>query len=132
MCGEYHHARILTVRAIDKKPCKRMRDPWNIPSGEALDESILRAAADHQPKLVTQILDIVQNDYGKISSNENSAFRQLRRRIKRLCNAGAILRVDLGRQLYAYIAPEARLARDVDEIRSVIMENFEMRSFVGA
>lgn len=74
MCGEYHHARILTVRAIDKKPCKRMRDPWNIPSGEALDESILRAAADHQPKLVTQILDIVQNDYGKISATRTRRF----------------------------------------------------------
>ena len=129
LCGLYHHARILAIRDIDKKLCKRMRDPWEIPSGEALDESILRAQADHVPRLVVQILDLVQNDYGSLGETEASAFRQLRRRIKRLVRAGAILRVDLGRQLYAYIAPDARLARDVDEIRSVIMENFEMRSF---
>ncbi|MGH7684854.1 MAG: hypothetical protein ACREMT_10955 [Vulcanimicrobiaceae bacterium] len=131
ICGSYHHARILALRDIDRKPCKRVRDPWMIPSGEALDESILRCASDRMPRLVTQILDVVQNDYGTIADNEQSAFRQLRRRIKRLVAAGEIVRVDLGKQLYAYVVPDARLANDVDEIRSVIMENFERSPLAG-
>lgn len=124
MCGPFHHRRILTVRAIDPKPTKSCRDPWELPAPEALDESILRATSDRVPRLLVQLAPIVENDFGKIANTEQSTFRQLQRRAKRLCEAGKLLRVDLGKRLYAYLSPDAR-EKDVDAIREQVMENFD-------
>lgn len=126
MCGPFHQARSLAIHGGDSaKPVKCFRDPWLQPSAEALDESILRATSDHKPHLLAQIAPIVENDYGKIAENEASVFRQLQRRIKRLCDAGVLLRVDLGKRLYAYISPNSRMLSDVDAIREQVMESFD-------
>lgn len=125
MCGPFHHRRILTVREIDPKPIKCARDPWTLPAPEALDESILRATSDRVPRILMQLAPIVENDFGRIAPTENSALKQLQRRIKKLCEAGQLLRVDLGKRLYAYLSPDARIAGDVDAIREQVMESFE-------
>lgn len=75
--------------------------------------------------MLCDLVPLVQNDYGKIAENEVSAYRQLQRRIKRLCAAGQLLRVEIGERLFAYLAPDARLASDVDAIRELVMENFD-------
>ncbi len=121
MCGPFHHGRIQTVRGLDEKPSKSFRDPWVLPAPEALDESILRACSDCMPRVLTQLASIVENDYGSLG-NEESGFRRLQRRLKKLCEAGALLQIDLGKRLFAYVSPRAR-SLDVDSIRDVIMDN---------
>ena len=125
MVGPYHHARILNARGRTGKPTKSVRDPWTVPCAEALDESILRATSDKMPRMLAQIAPIVQNDYGRIAENDQSALRQLQRRVKRLCSAGRLLRVEISDRLYAYVAPDARVAKDVDAMRELVMENFD-------
>jgi hypothetical protein len=123
--GPYHHKRILAARGRRTKPTKSLRDPWVVPCAEALDESILRAASDRVPRMLCDLVPLVQNDYGQIAESEVSAYRQMQRRIKRLCSAGCLLRIEIGDRLFAYLAPDARLASDVDAVRELVMENFD-------
>lgn len=124
-CRSYHMKRIHAARGADPKPSKSMRDPWVVSCAEALDESILRAMSDRVPRLLSQIVPIVENDYGKIADNESSKMTQLQRRFRKLCAAGAALRIEIGKRLYAYCLPDARVANDIDSMREIIMENFD-------
>jgi hypothetical protein len=125
MCSVFHRARILTVRGLHEKESKSLRDPWLVPSVEALDESIVRACSDCVPRVLVQLAPLVENDYGSLAPTEDSSFRRLQRRLKKLCEAGSLLQVDLGKRLYAYVSPRSRMARDVDAVRDCIMENFD-------
>lgn len=121
LCGIYHHGRILSVRDFDKKIVKAEKDPWT----DALDESILRVASDHVPRILMQIVPLVENDYGTIAPTEDSAMRKLQRHIAKLCERGALLRVEVTKRLWAYILPNARIATDVDAMREVILDNYD-------
>lgn len=122
ICGIFHHERILRLRSIDSsKPIRSKRDVWKLPSPLALDEAILRSVSTHVPRLLVEIQPLVENDYGSLGRNSDSGMRRLQRRILQLCSTGAIMRVELGKRLFAYLSPKSRLS--LEEIRDQVMDN---------
>lgn len=121
VCGIFHHERILSLRSIDNRPVRSKRDVWELPSPLALDEAILRSVSTHVPRLLVEIQPLVENDYGSLGRNVDSGMRRLQRRILQLCETGAIMRVELGKRLFAYLSPKSRLS--LEEIRDQVMDN---------
>lgn len=124
MCGLYHHKRVLTVRERDGRVFKPLRDPWTSHSSNALDDSILRATSDCVPRTLAQLVPLVEDEYGRIAETDISAFRRMQRHLRRLSDAGQVLQVDLGKRMFAYVAPSARV-RDADAIRERILSELE-------
>jgi hypothetical protein len=60
----------------------------------------------------------VEEDYGECID------RTVARRLARLVKRGHILRIDLGRHLYAYLRPGSSLVNDVDLIREQLEAMF--------
>ena len=63
------------------------------------------------PKPFHVILRDVEEDYGEVNP------RTAQRRLKRLVERGHLLRIDLGRRLYAYLRPGSTMVHDADLMR---------------
>lgn len=92
--------------------------PWIRSAPEALDESITRAVSLTYPRVFTTIAQMVEEDYGSCN------LRTVHRRLKRLVQRGHLLRIDLGKQLYAYLKPGSSLVNDVDLMREQCFDIF--------
>jgi len=92
---------------------------WKRQAPKALDHSIAKATSKTYPRHFDAIMKIVESDYGTCID------RTVHRRLKRLVQRGHILRIDLGRHLYAYLRPGSTLVNDVDLIREQCFDAFE-------
>jgi len=99
------------------------KPPWLLPAREALDESILKAVSDVRPKHFAQIVSDVENDYGTLAENRRSGMRRVHRHLRTLVNMGAVLRIEIGEMLFAYLKPTSRIASDVGFVREQILES---------
>jgi hypothetical protein len=105
---------VVTHRVKRKKPSVSRRLPWRQPAPRALDHSIAKATSKTYPRHFQAILHEVKEDYGDCNS------RTVIRRLGRLVKRGHILRLDLGRSLYAYVRPGSNLANDIELVREQI------------
>lgn len=108
------------------------RAPWTLPAPVALDDAIVRAVSDIQPKNFATLVDDVENDFGSLGHNRQSGMRKLHRRLAQLCDAGRVLKVDVGGMLFAYLKPTSRISRDVEYIREQLREIIHYQSYEAA
>jgi hypothetical protein len=104
---------------------KSKRKPWERPAPKALDHSIVSAVSYVYPKHLDAILRDVEDDYGS-GPTRGALYRAVGRHLAQLVARGQVLRVDLGRQLYAYLRPGSSLVGDVDLIREQIYDLMDM------
>lgn len=91
-------------------------EPWKKSAPRALDHSIAKATSKTYPKPFNMILRDVEDDYGSCNS------RTVQRRLARLVHRGHVLRINLGRRLYAYVRPGSSITTsDIEMMR----EQFE-------
>lgn len=90
---------------------RRAEAPWRKPAPKALDHSIAKSISRTYPKPFHVILRDVEEDYGEVNP------RTAQRRLKRLVERGHLLRIDLGRRLYAYLRPGSTMVHDADLMR---------------
>ncbi len=110
------------VRSRKEPRPRSHRPPWVLPAPIALDESILRAVSDVVPRHFMAIVDLVQNDFGSLGDNEYSGQRRVHRRLRILADVGSVLRIDVGKRMFAYLKPTSRIARDVAFIRDLMRD----------
>lgn len=120
---EIHLAHEVKIRK-ERGP-RSEREPWTMPSPDAIDESIVKAVSDFTPKRFAHLVNDVENDFGSLGENRDSAMRRLHRRIAWLVKQGRILRVDLGDTLCTYLKPTSRLARDVTYLRELVNDTLD-------
>jgi hypothetical protein len=80
-----------------------------------LDHAIAKATSQIYPRHLDAIVRHVHADYGPCTS------RAIQRRLVRLVERGHILRIDLGKQLYAYLRPGSKLVNEIDLMREQIL-----------
>lgn len=114
----------LKAEAKEALASNSKRPPWKRPSSKALDHSIAKAVSKDRPKNLDTILREVQDDYG-LDSTEGALYRNVQRHLAKLVQRGHILRIDLGKRLYAYLRPGSRLVRDVANIRQQLIAETE-------
>lgn len=90
--------------------------PWRRPAPKALDHSIAKAVSKTYPKPFGVLLRDVQYDYGACN------LRTVHRRLRRLVDRGYVLRIALGRRLYAYVRPGSNMVNDIDLMREQIID----------
>jgi hypothetical protein len=115
--NDLHFAHEISTDLLDDDdglPSKSTRPAWQRPASKALDHSIAKATSKTYPKHLDAILRDVQDDYGSCE------YRTVQRHLARLVERGHIIRVDLGRRLYAYLRPGSSLVRDVELMRDQI------------
>jgi hypothetical protein len=112
---ELHLKHKISKIAKERDPSKSRREPWRRSSPAALDHSIEQAISGAYPKAYEAVLRDVEYDYGSCCS------RTVQRHLRRLVERGNILKIDLGRRLYAYVRPDSKLATyDVSFIREQV------------
>src|SRR3990172_3495241 len=99
-------------------PSLAKRPPWRSPAPKALDHSIAKATSRTYPRHFDAILHEVEADYGDCNP------RTVQRGLRKLVERGHILRIDLGRHLYAYVRPGSKLVNDIDLLREQIFDLF--------
>lgn len=119
------------------KPCKEIaprscRAPWKLPAPIALDDAIVRAVSDIQPKNFAVLVDDVENDFGSLGDNRKSGMRRLHRRLRALCEAGRVLKIDVGGTLFAYLKPTSRVSRDVSFLRDQLRDIINYQGYEAA
>lgn len=99
--------------------------PWKRSAPMALDESITNAASVVYPKSFEAIMRDVEGDYGSLarSGDHASSMRTVQRRLRKLVSEGHILRIDLGRRLFAYLKPGSNMTNDLDLMREQLEIN---------
>jgi hypothetical protein len=113
---EVHAAHLLTTpEEAPVRPSRGRRPVWQHPAPRALDHAIAKATSLIYPRHLDAIVQYVHADYGPCTS------RAILRRLGRLVERGQILRIDLGRQLYAYLRPGSKLVGDVGLMREQIL-----------
>lgn len=113
------------VREKKEPKPRSVKEPWNLPAPNALDDAIVRAVSDVRPRHFAALLQEVENDFGSLGENRKSGIRRMHRRLKQLVETGRILRVEIGETLFAYLKPTSRVARDVVFLREQILESFD-------
>jgi hypothetical protein len=98
------------------------RPPWALPAPVALDDAIIRAVSDVHPRHFAAVVTEVENDFGSLGKNRLSGMRRVHRHLVQLCEAGRVLRVDVGGMLYGYLKPTSRIARDIGYIREQLRD----------
>ena len=93
---------------------KSKTEPWRRSAPKALDHSIAKAVSKVYPKPIDMILDEVINDYGDVN------VRTLQYHLRKMIDRGHLLRIDLGRRLYAYLRPGSNMVNDVELMRDQI------------
>lgn len=117
-----HAPHEVNVRARVEQPPRSKRKPWRLPAPLALDESIIRAVSDIQPRHFMAIVAEVENDFGSLGDKPKSGQRRVHRRLRALCEAGRVLRIDVGGMMYGYLKPTSRIARDIGYIREQLRD----------
>jgi hypothetical protein len=128
--GQYHRKRTRKARYGEEKFSTKSADaPWKLRAPAALDDSILKSVSPCTPRVFSQIIPIVEDDFGSLGPTCDSGIRRVQRHLKSLCDAGRVLKIDLGQRLFAYLAPESRLASDIDTIRDQLADviDYSMR-----
>lgn len=110
---------------------KSQDPPWKRPASKALDHSIAKAVSKTYPKHLNAILREVKDDYGS-GASESALYRAVQRHLAVLVERGHILKIDLGRHLYAYLRPGSTLVNDVEMMREQIESMMESTAGVGA
>ena len=98
---------------------KSKRAPWERSAPKALDHSIAKAVSKTYPKHLDAILREVEDDYGT-GPTPSALYRAVQRHLAQLVTRGHILKIDLGRTLYAYLRPGSSLVSDVELMREQI------------
>lgn len=106
-------------------PPRSCRAPWKLPAPIALDDAIVRAVSDIQPKSFTMLVSDVENDFGSLCENRKSSERRVHHRLRALCAMGRVLKIDVGGTLFAYLKPTSRIARDVAYLREQLRDLVE-------
>lgn len=115
---ELHLAHEVTCKPV-REPWSRNPTPkWQRPAPKALDHAIAKATSKTYPRHFGAILQIVESDYGVCIE------RTVHRRLKRLVQRGHILRIDLGKQLYAYLRPGSPMVNDIALMREQCFDAF--------
>lgn len=73
--------------------------PWKAADPDGLAEAILKAVSERTPKWFQEIAPDVRDDYGNITD------RTIWRGLRKLVDAGKLLRLDLGLAFSAYMRP---------------------------
>lgn len=121
----------IKQRARDLAPkSKSDKPPWKRSAPRALDHSIAKAVSRTYPKHLDAILRDVESDYGS-GPTEAALYRAVQRHLAVLVERGHILKIHLGRKLYAYLRPGSPLVNDVDMMREQI-ENVILESTASA
>jgi len=116
----------IELHLTHKVACKPFREPWSRnqtpkwqrPAPKALDHAIAKATSKTYPRHFGAILQLVEADYGACIE------RTVHRRLKRLVQRGHILRIDLGRSLYAYLRPGSPMVNDIALMREQCFDAF--------
>jgi len=108
------------VRKYQKPPAA----PWERIASSALDHSIAKAASKTYPKPLAMIIEEVHSDYGGCET------RTIQRHLSKLVERGHLLRIDLGRRLYAYLRPGSSLAGDIGLMREQIESMYDQTAYV--
>jgi hypothetical protein len=109
----FKHDAVTTEQEEDRSRSS-IDEPWKRPAPEALDYSITQAASLTYPKPFEVLMRDVEYDYGACN------MRTVQRRLRSLVERGHILRIDLGRRLYAYLRPGSNMVDDVDMLREQV------------
>jgi len=115
---ELHLAHEVTT--VEPKPAysRGQLPAWKRPAPKALDHAIAKATSKTYPRHFGAILQLVEADYGACIE------RTVHRRLKRLVQRGHILRIDLGRSLYAYLRPGSPMVNDIALMREQCFDAF--------
>jgi len=110
---DLHHEHEITHIKKRKRvaPSRNPLPAWERPAAGALDHSIAKAVSLTYPRHFSAILQFVENDYG------SCCMRMVQRRLRILVQRGHLLRIDLGRRLYAYLRPGSKLVNEIDLMR---------------
>ncbi len=111
---------------------KSQRLPWKRPAPKALDHCIAKAVSKTYPKHLNAILREVEDDYGTAGETGSALYRAVQRHLAVLVERGHILKIDLGRHLYAYLRPGSSLVNDVELMRDQIESMMESTAGLGA
>ena len=128
--GRYHRKRTRRARyGEDKFSTKSADVPWKLRAPAALDDSILKSVSPAVPRVFSQLVRDVEDDFGSLGPTCDSGIRRVQRHLKSLCDAGRVLKIDLGQRLFAYLTPDSRLASDIDTIRDQLADviDYSMR-----
>jgi hypothetical protein len=115
---DLHPVHAVTATCDSEVISTSTREPWKRPAPRALDHAIAKATSKTYPRHFNAILREVEEDYG------DCIGRTVARRLARLVKRGHILRIDLGRSLYAYVRPGSKLANDIDLVREQVENMF--------
>jgi hypothetical protein len=110
---------------------KGKRPPWKRPAPKALDHSIISAVSYVYPKRLDTIVCDVENDYGS-GPTHAALYQAVLRHLSQLVACGQILRIDLGRRLFAYLRPGSSLVKDVGLMREQILDEIDQNSLHAA
>jgi len=100
------------------RPPRGAKAVWQQAAPKALDHSIAKATSKLYPRHVRAIQQIVEDDFGPCTA------RTIQRRLGRLVERGHILRIDLGRSLFAYLRPGSPLVNDIELMREQLLMSF--------
>lgn len=135
--ADLHLAHSIEFSDIVKQQAKNIapkskseKPPWKRSAPKALDHSIAKAVSKTYPKHLDAILRDVESDYGS-GPTEAALYRAVQRHLAVLVERGHILKIHLGRKLYAYLRPGSPLVNDVDMMREQI-ENVILESTASA
>jgi hypothetical protein len=116
---ELHPAHEIEGPLDDTEPVSASaKEPWERSAPIALDDSITKAVSLTYPRHINAIVQLVEDDYGSCN------LRTVQRRLRALVQRGHLLRIDLGRQLYAYLKPGSALVNDIDLMREQCFDAF--------
>jgi hypothetical protein len=104
---EVHLAHAIThALPAPKTLTKSVKEPWRRRDPRALDHCIAKAVSQTYPRHIAAIVEEVRQDYGACN------LRTVQRHLQRLVQRGHLLRIDIGRSLYAYLRPGSSMAHE--------------------
>jgi hypothetical protein len=104
---EVHLAHAIThAPPAPKTLTKSVKEPWRRRDPRALDHCIAKAVSQTYPRHIAAIVEEVRQDYGACN------LRTVQRHLQRLVQRGHLLRIDIGRSLYAYLRPGSSMAHE--------------------
>lgn len=97
----------------NKKPLWQRNDP------NGLTGAVARATSKSQPKVISEIIRDVRDDYGEVT--ERSVYRH----VKKLVERGHLIKLDLGLTFAAYIRPKSRLLKNPEALKDFVLGEIE-------
>lgn len=119
---EVHEIHALNAALSEPRARKTesRKAPWRRNDPRALDHCIAKAVSQTYPRHIAAIVEEVRQDYGTCN------LRTVQRHLQRLVQRGHLLRIDIGRSLYAYLRPGSSMAHErelmLTQIEDLIMD----------